>query len=280
MHELLKIKENIYIFTPGKNDRPIFGLIKGESNSIIIDAGNSPLHAELFLGSINSIKTNNTSVVLTHWHWDHIFGSSKLAFPIISSTATASQIRLIKDMKWDEKSINSRVEKNLEFSFCSTNMLQEIKNPNPDNVRIPDITFDKSLTINLDKTRKAIMIYVGGDHSSDSTIVHLPSEKIVFLGDCISPIIDMKNIVYTKSRFLPLLTKLISLNADYYYESHSVEPIFVEELILLKNYFLKIIDDQKILYDNLNREFFPEKHENEFINSILDCWDMFIEHTS
>ena len=62
MHELLKIKENIYIFTPGKNDRPIFGLIKGESNSIIIDAGNSPLHAELFLGSINSIKTNNTSV--------------------------------------------------------------------------------------------------------------------------------------------------------------------------------------------------------------------------
>ncbi|HJO96173.1 MAG TPA: MBL fold metallo-hydrolase [Victivallales bacterium] len=278
MHELKKITENIYIFTPGENDRPIFGLIQGDSNSIIIDAGNSTFHTKLFLNSIKDIIINNTYAVLTHWHWDHIFGSSELPFPIISNIHTLRQINLIKNMKWDEKSIISREKNKLEFSFCSINMLREIEVPTSNTVRIPDIIFDESLVINLDNTRKAIMIYVGGDHSPDSTIVHLPSEKIVFLGDCISPAIDMKNIFYTKSRLIPLLSKLISLNADYYYESHSMEPILLSEIIFFKEYVLNLINKHGILYDNLNREHFPDKHQNKFINNILKCWDMFIEY--
>ena len=278
MHELIKIKENVHIFTPGKNDRPIFGLIQGDFNSIIIDAGNSPLHSKLFLESIKSIKMSKTYIVLTHWHWDHIFGSSMFSFPIISSTLTSKTIQSVKSMRWDEESITSRTNNKLEFRFCSDNLLEELKKPSVDLVRLPDIVFNDSFCINLDNTRKAIILHVGGDHSPDSTIIHLPSEKIVFLGDCISPAIDMKSIFYTKSRFIPLLSKLINLKAEYYYESHSSEPILLNDIICLKNYILDIIKTKEILYDNLNREYFPQEHKNKLINSILQCWDMFIEN--
>ena len=278
MHKLIKIKDNIYIFTPGKNDRPLFALIQGNQNSIIIDAGNSPLHSRLFLDSIKDIKLGKTYIVLTHWHWDHTFGSSTLSYPIISTALTSKTINLMKNMSWDKESILLRTNNKLEFNFCCNNLLKELKEPSADLIRLPDIVFCDSFCLNLDDTRKVNLIHIGGDHSPDSTIIHLPSEKIVFLGDCISPAIDMKSIYYTKSRFIPLLSNLINLKAEYYYESHSSEPILLKDIIYLKDYVTNIIKTKEVLYDNLNREYFPKEHKNILVNSILQCWDMFIDN--
>ncbi|MCP4178760.1 MAG: MBL fold metallo-hydrolase [bacterium] len=279
MHELIELKDNIYVFTPGANDKPLFALIKGDSNSIIIDGGSSPSHTKLFLDTVSNVLDGHIYALLTHWHWDHIFGSAALPFPIIASKKTSNQIELIIKMKWDNNSITSRVNKKLEHPFCSTNMLQEMKNPSASTVKMPDITFSNSLEIELDNVRKTVIKHVGGDHSTDSSIVHLPFEKIVFLGDCISPAIDMEKIYYTKSRLLPLLSNLIDLNADCYYESHSMEPITLNDLVIFRDYILESIKSNGILYDNLNRQYFPKNHKNKFINDILKCWDMFIDHT-
>lgn len=119
MPELRKITEKIYIFSPGENDRPIFALIQGDKNSLIIDTGNSPSHANLFQNAIKDINIGNVFIVLTHWHWDHIFGACEFNYPIISSQLTYEQILLIKKMKWDKKSINCRVINKLEHPFCS-----------------------------------------------------------------------------------------------------------------------------------------------------------------
>lgn len=76
MQQIKKIGNSFWYMTPvSETDRPILGMVVGKEKTLMIDAGNSEEHAQLFL---EMLKEQNVSspdfVALTHWHWDHIFG--------------------------------------------------------------------------------------------------------------------------------------------------------------------------------------------------------------
>ncbi|PAC80536.1 Zn-dependent hydrolase, partial [Bacillus sp. 7788] len=76
MHSIKKIGQNFWYITPiSLTDRPILGMVVGSNKTLMIDAGNSKEHAKYFIKE--TLKHENLTpdmVVLTHWHWDHIFG--------------------------------------------------------------------------------------------------------------------------------------------------------------------------------------------------------------
>lgn len=81
-------------------DRPTLGLICGSKSSMIIDSGNSPRHAKEFLSKIKSMEIPPVKyLVITHYHWDHIFGIKEMDLITIMSLATEKKIEEMKLLK-------------------------------------------------------------------------------------------------------------------------------------------------------------------------------------
>ena len=95
MHSIHKLGGNFWYLTPvSLTDRPILGMVAGSKKTLMIDAGNSEEHVNYFLNELNNrgISTPDL-VVLTHWHWDHIFGLSALSDTVsIASKETKEEM--------------------------------------------------------------------------------------------------------------------------------------------------------------------------------------------
>ena len=78
--ELIELADSVYLFprddSPGAI-QPNIGLIRGQRQTVLIDAGNSPRHARQIMASMagGGFPPINT-VIYTHHHWDHTFGAS------------------------------------------------------------------------------------------------------------------------------------------------------------------------------------------------------------
>ena len=83
---LNQITPNIYVSDNEElNDRPQLGYIKGSKYAIMIDAGNSPAHAQLFIDELKKMDLKAPDfVILTHWHWDQ-----SMAYAILISLRSA-----------------------------------------------------------------------------------------------------------------------------------------------------------------------------------------------
>ena len=63
-------------------------MVVGNNKTLMIDAGNSEDHANYFIQK--TLKQENVTpdmVVLTHWHWDHIFGLPALPHAVSIASA-------------------------------------------------------------------------------------------------------------------------------------------------------------------------------------------------
>ena len=70
-------------------DRPTLGYIMGDRRSVMLDAGNSGAHAELFLEAVRRAGLPRPELVcISHSHWDHTFGMASLGLPAIASEKT------------------------------------------------------------------------------------------------------------------------------------------------------------------------------------------------
>ena len=70
-------------------DRPVLGAISGETATLIVDAGNSPVHAALFLQELARLQLAPLKyLVLTHWHWDHVLWDVTINLPTFAHIET------------------------------------------------------------------------------------------------------------------------------------------------------------------------------------------------
>src|SRR4051794_24911280 len=80
---LLRLTERVDWFTPDdRTGRPSLGAIRGPGGTLLVETGASPAHLSTFLEQLESRGAAPPVVaVLTHWHWDHSFGSQILDVP-------------------------------------------------------------------------------------------------------------------------------------------------------------------------------------------------------
>jgi glyoxylase-like metal-dependent hydrolase (beta-lactamase superfamily II) len=221
LQTLEKLTERFWYQTPvSETDRPILGAVVGDDLTLMIDAGNSESHTEYFLDELrkNGIRKPSLAVI-THWHWDHIFGMSALDFPSIASTETKAKMEELLPFSWTDDALDDRVKQGIEIEFCATAIKKEFQEQRDINIKLPSITFDEKVEINLGGVT-CILQHVGGDHTTDSSIVYKKEEKILFLADCMYANMYAPRNNYTVSNIIKLLDVLDTFDAKTYVLSH------------------------------------------------------------
>ncbi|SFB03492.1 Metallo-beta-lactamase superfamily protein [Cohnella sp. OV330] len=103
MHTIERIGKRFWYMTPeAETDRPVLGMVVGRDKTLMIDAGNSENHARYFLSELRKREISGPDlVVLTHWHWDHVFGLSALTDAVsIASQATKEGMEKLLPLSW------------------------------------------------------------------------------------------------------------------------------------------------------------------------------------
>jgi glyoxylase-like metal-dependent hydrolase (beta-lactamase superfamily II) len=197
----------------------------GNSGALMVDAGNSPAHASLLLDALASMGQARPSfVVLTHWHWDHVFGISGSGIPIIAQRETTKMLRHMAGLDWNDEALDKRVEEGTEISFIRDMLKAEWPDRAFLRLRPPEISFTDELELDLGGVTCMIK-HVGGDHSADSSMVYVAADDVLFLGDCLYEDHHHGPARYTRRKLFPLIKLLMSYNAERYLFGH--EPVLM-----------------------------------------------------
>jgi glyoxylase-like metal-dependent hydrolase (beta-lactamase superfamily II) len=115
------------------------------------------------------------SMILTHWHSDHIFGAQALDVPeIISSEETKRACRRALDSSWRREEILSYAEEIRKERPEYWEAAQDLE------VLIPTQTFESSYRLD-----DAILVCRCGGHTAGSSVVIWESENTIFTGDLV-----------------------------------------------------------------------------------------------
>ena len=207
----------------------MLGLICGEKYSFIVDAGNSPAHASLFLEEVEKMGVPPLKgVAITHWHWDHTFGIHAMNKYTISHHLTKKKLAYLKTLRWDDDALDKRVQEGEEIEFCRDMIKKEMPSRETLILQEPDVTFHHHMEVDLGGITCCIQ-HIGGVHAQDSSIVYIPQEKVLFLGDCLCPDFYSGDWSYDKEDFERIQRELKKYDAQYYLSSH-FDPETSEEL--------------------------------------------------
>ena len=280
---LYELSERIHYTKPDEStDRPILALISGSKYSLMVDAGASPDHTNNFINRILEQKLAYPDFcVLTHWHWDHSFGASALTCPLISHEISAKELLAQKEFAWDNISIAERVAKGLETPMIKDHLIVEYPDENREIVvRIPDILFSDSMEIDLGGIR-CIIKKIGGDHSLDSTIIYIPEEKTVFLGDSTFYNLHTKTPLYNPENVIPLFKYLLSLEAEYFFFSHDEYPSSREAFVEYADVIINLAKATNIITEKDSiielREAYSELAGTSLPDEDLDLAEAFLK---
>lgn len=255
-----KLTNNIY-YIPHRSDtdRPVIGLVNGSKYSLVVDAGNSPHHAREILKAIEHLGVINSKyLAITHWHWDHVFGIHYMDLLTICHQLTEKKLKWMQQLSWDDRALAERVVSGEEIEFCSTMIKKEMPSREGLILGNGDIYFDSKLEIDLGGV-SCIIENVKGDHAEDSCIIYIPSDRVMFLGDCISP--DFYSGLRSYShKVVDMINKIMKYEVDTYISAHD-KPI---DKIELHQYFKELIEFEKLTKGITNIEAAMENFRKEY----------------
>nr|WP_275940723.1 MBL fold metallo-hydrolase [Neobacillus terrae] len=214
-------------------DRPIIAAIAGERRTLMLDGGNSALHAQQFKEYLvaQGVRLPDL-VVLTHWHWDHSIGVHAWNIPIISHSETAKVLTDLKKIEWTVAALEFLSKDEIINDESMGHILKEYGDPSSIEIAVPDVLFQNNLLIELGGVTCEVL-HVGGDHASDSCFVYVNEDSVLFLGDALAPSVYGGPRKYTSSGFLKLMSIMHQFNAEIFIESHGVpteRKQFLEEI--------------------------------------------------
>ena len=228
-HKFQQLSEHVFIMhAEHETDRPILAAIMGGRRTLLMDAGNSPAHAELFREELSRRGYRQPDILaLTHWHWDHTFGMSGWNLPTVAHQETANALVSLKGLDWTEVGLEQLMASETISENTAADIRKEYGSDRDITVLEPDILFKDKITIDLGGVT-CELVHVGGDHAEDSCFLYVKEERILFLGDALGPSVYGGPRKYSSTGFLRLLGLAYGYEADWYVESHGI-PMNEEE---------------------------------------------------
>ncbi|TFG09860.1 MBL fold metallo-hydrolase [Candidatus Heimdallarchaeota archaeon] len=210
---------------------------------IVFDTMSAPKATQdLIKGAKFCCKKEIRLVINSHFHGDHIYGNHAIS-PSIPIIGTHDTVKMINEHTFENL---ANYQKNARKEIKKLdNQLKTESNPavlfeiNSDldflltisehgfNLRLPDLIFQKELTIHGSK-RSVQIIDVGAAHSISDTIAYLPNDNICFMGDLlfenVDPSwVDKKSVMpfaVNPKNHLKVLKKYSDLNIKYAIPGH------------------------------------------------------------
>lgn len=174
--KLERLTERIWMFPfEEERDRPILGYIRGDCWSLAVDAGHSSAHTEDFYRALTKVGLPLPALtVLTHWHWDHTFGMHAVNGLTLANQKTNFSLTSIRE---EINSIGRDHFLSLDY---------KIRNEYAGDIEIivknADMVFSGEIL--LDAGNCPIRVFQAeSPHTDDSTLIAIPHEKTLFLGD-------------------------------------------------------------------------------------------------
>ena len=218
MTRVQKVSEHVYWLPPGPPDRPSLAAVVGDRRTVMLDAGSSAEHTRLFLDGLATEAVGPPGmVVLTHSHWDHVFGAAELAVPVIAHALTADALIEAAATDWSDEALDQRVTAGEASPEHAANVREELPSPRTVRIAPADIVFHDGLDFDLGEV--AVLVrHVGGDHAADSSVVYVEQDRLLFLGDCLY---EAPSGGYTAERLARLTEAVLAFDAELYVEGHS-----------------------------------------------------------
>lgn len=185
---LLQIAKNIWVlpYHP-RYTQPAVGIIVGPTQTVLVDAGNSPAHAYKIMLALEQLQAPPVRyVIFTHHHWDHVLGAALFKVPIIAQTLCYELLEALAAEPWSAEFVAAQIRQNPLLKVRYSAMKQALGKWSEARFVLPTITFSHQMTLHLDGL-SLVLMHVGGQHAEDSIIVSVPEAKVTFLGDCYYP---------------------------------------------------------------------------------------------
>ncbi len=221
-HNMLnKISDTIYYLSnQDDRERPTLGLVCGDQHSLIIDSGNSPQHAQDFLLEIQNLNVPPIKyVVITHAHWDHFLGMNEFDASIIVNHQTNELLKVWQSYTFDDSSFQTYRQTKLMSDKCLEIIQEEIPNKEAFKLNSPHIIFEETLTLDLGN-KICILETINSTHTNDATIIYIPDEKVIFLGDSVYGTTTNSIFHYKQSLLLPMIEDIQKYNAEAFILGH------------------------------------------------------------
>ena len=232
---LMQITEHVW-FMPREEEhyRPALGYVCSGPKSMVIDTGNSPEHISDMYGYIRSQGMPDPSFsMVTHWHWDHVFGMSSSPAKSLANSLTNERLINMQHWDWSDSALNSRVAAGLEIPAFAESIRKEVPMRHSFKVTSTDISFDSRINVRLEDLLIELH-HVGGPHSEDSTVAFVPQDKVLFLGDCYREDIYTGGGSIRLGELKLLLKRLETFDAEWFVPSHE-DPICKEDFMKKMN---------------------------------------------
>jgi glyoxylase-like metal-dependent hydrolase (beta-lactamase superfamily II) len=215
-YEMVKVGEGVYAFISEESLTTVVSgnsvVVVGDEGVLVVDTGSFPTLARRMIDDIRR-KTSQPVryIVHTHWHPDHLLGDGEFrqAFPgvvVLSTAFTRDRIldRTVPMMK-------TNIEKGPAFAQKLRQQLRQGKGPDgslldaagkavwekaiadieyalPEYRRasgfVPDVTFDRDLTVHLG-AREVRISFLGRGNTGGDAVVYVPDSKVVATGDLV-----------------------------------------------------------------------------------------------
>jgi glyoxylase-like metal-dependent hydrolase (beta-lactamase superfamily II) len=205
--------------------------VAGERGTIWLDAGSSAAHAREFSRFLTGQGVGQPShVVLSHSHWDHVFGAAEVGAHVVAHERTAAYLDQLAAIDWSDEALDRRVASGENSREHAENVKAELPSPREVRIAPAEIVFREGLDFDLGGVQVRVR-HVGGDHADDSTVMYVDHDGVLFLGDCLY---EAPQGGYTAERLPPLIAAVRSFGAVLFVEGHSetvVSAVKLDELI-------------------------------------------------
>ena len=266
-----KVKDNVYAITDGSTYGNI-GAFVLPSQIVFIDSGmNIPKITEFRRNLERETGKKTSTLILTHYHSDHIFGNQIFSdCKIYSSTNTKQAMIENLEKDWNPENLAIRIKRSEDPSA-----LENLK------IILPNNTFSSRIEI-WDYDVKLVLKQTGG-HTSGSTYVFCPNYKVLAAGDNL--FINMfpwgGDSSANPQVWLKTLKEYLALDVDLFIPGHG--PIcnknkvkeYADYLELITITMLKMIAQGKrensVLETCAEIAFYPPKRE-EWKSATLKKW--------
>lgn len=187
---LEQLSTSVYILPAHPDDdkvQPVIGAVIGNSETILIDAGNSPRHAREMLNELEKIAAPPIKqIIYTHWHWDHVFGACIFNAPALSHHLCKEKLLEDAAHPWSESYLQEEVKHDPSRETRANILRQGVDNWETFKIVVPAKTFETSEVL-LGEGYRLELLHVNSKHSADSIIVNVIGEDVMFVADAFYP---------------------------------------------------------------------------------------------